>query len=138
MSTALLVIDVPHALCVGDYVVFEADRVIESVNAVLRRAREAGAMVMIVQHEEPDGPLTHGTAGWQLAAGLRVEAGDVHLRKTATESFHDTDLRARLAARGVTKLLICGLRANSACTRPPAGRSRSVTRSCSCRTPARP
>lgn len=109
MPTALLIIDVQHALCSGEYEAFESERVIGCINVVSRKARAAGAPVIVIQHEAPDGPLAYGTAGWQIAKGLVVQAGDVHVYKRATDSFHDTELQAVLNARGVEQLIICGL-----------------------------
>jgi nicotinamidase-related amidase len=109
MTTALLIIDVQHALCSGEYEAFEAQRVIERINLVSRKMRAAGAAVIVIQHEAVDGPLEHGTEGWKLAAGLDVQPADIYVRKRATDSFHGTDLQGILQARGVTELAICGL-----------------------------
>lgn len=109
MSTALLIIDVQQALCYGEYAAFEAARVIERINLVSRKARAAGAPVVVIQHESRGGPLDHGTDGWRLADGLDVQSTDILVRKTATDSFHNTELQSVLRARGVTRLVICGL-----------------------------
>src|SRR5512140_3106652 len=109
MKTALLIIDVQHALCSGEYEAFEAARVIDRINIVSRKARAAGAPVVVIQHEERGGPLEYATAGWRLAQGLEVLPADIYLRKRATDSFHNTELQAMLQARGITHLIICGL-----------------------------
>ena len=109
MTTALLIIDVQHGLCTGEYEAFEANRVIERINVVARKMREAGAPVVVIQHEAPDSPLEYGTKGWKLAAGLDVQPTDIRVRKKATDSFHNTELQAILQAHGVKKLAICGL-----------------------------
>ena len=109
MTIALLIIDVQHALCSGEYEAFECKRVIERINVVSRKMREAGASVVVIQHESPDGLLEYGTEGWNLAAGLDVQPTDIYVRKKASDSFHNTDLLAILQARGVKKLAICGL-----------------------------
>jgi nicotinamidase-related amidase len=109
MTTALLIIDVQHALCSGPYEAFEAARVIDRINSVSRKARERGAPVVVIQHQAAGGPLAHGTPGWQLAQGLDVEPGDILLHKRATDSFHQTELHALLQAHGVQDLVICGL-----------------------------
>lgn len=109
MSTALLIIDVQHVLCHGEYAGFDADRVIERINLVSRRVREAKGLVVVIQHESPSGPFLYGTEGWRLATGLETEAKDVLVRKTATDSFHNTPLHAILQERRVTQLIICGL-----------------------------
>lgn len=109
MHTALLVIDVQQALCAGEYQAFESERVIARINLVARKARAAGAPVVMIQHESQGGVLDHGTDGWRLADGLDVQPTDILLRKKATDSFHQTDLHSLLQAWGITRLIICGL-----------------------------
>jgi len=109
MKTALLVIDVQHALCVGDWAAFDIDGVVDRINAVARQARATGAPVLFVQHEEAGGPLAFDTGGWQLDARLDVEPRDLRLRKTGSDSFHETELSSRLQSLGITDLVVCGL-----------------------------
>ena len=109
MTTALLIIDVQQALCSGEYAAFEVQRVIERINLVSRMFRDAGAPVVIIQHESESGPLQHGTDGWKLANALEALATDTYIRKQASDSFHQTELQSVLLAQGVNKLVICGL-----------------------------
>ncbi len=109
MKTALLIIDVQHALCSGEYKAFESERVIERINHVARKVRAADAPVIVIQHESRNGPLDYGSDGWKLAAGLEVTPTDLLLRKTATDSFHQTALQAILEEHAVKQLIICGL-----------------------------
>ena len=109
MDTALLIIDVQQAICSGKYEAFDSRGVIERINHVSRLAREAGAPVVIIQHEEKSGPMAHGSDGWKLDPDLIAMPTDVYVRKEATDSFHNTDLQAVLEARGIRSLVICGL-----------------------------
>ena len=109
MTTALLIIDVQQILCSGEYEAFEFKRVIDRINLVARKVREAGATVVVIQHESVGGPMDYGSEGWKLAPGLDALPTDTYVRKTATDSFHNTDLQAVLQARGVKNLVICGL-----------------------------
>lgn len=111
MKSALLVIDVQHALCTGPWAAFDIDGVIDRINAVAAKARAAGAPVLWIQHED-DGPLRYGSDGWQLDQRLAVQPDDIRLRKTATDSFHKTELRALLQARDVGRLIVCGLQSD--------------------------
>lgn len=108
MNTALLVIDVQQLLCNGDEAAHDIERVIDRINGVAVRARAAGAPVFMIQHED-DGPLRHGSDGWQLDPRLSVQPDDLHLRKTACDSFHHTELQALLHARDIERLVVCGL-----------------------------
>ena len=112
MKSALLIIDVQQALCFGADAAFDIDQVIVRINAVAARARAAGVPVILIQHEDGSGPLEFRAAGWQLDARLAVGPTDVRLRKTATDSFHRTELQALLQARGVERLAVCGLQSD--------------------------
>ena len=108
MTTALLIIDVQRALCAGEYEVFDSRRVIDRINQVSRLARRAGAAVIIIQHEEESGSMAFGTEGWKLDPALETDPSDIYVRKTATDSFHNTALLGALQSRAITKLVICG------------------------------
>lgn len=112
MSTALLVIDMQRALCTGEDAAVGIGDVTMRINAVARQARAAGLPVVLVQHEDADGPLVHGSEGWQLADGLDVDAADLRLRKRTPDSFHNTALQAMLRERGITDLVVCGLQSD--------------------------
>lgn len=109
MKPALLIIDVQQALCVGDDGAHDIDAVVDRINGMASRARAAGAPVMFVQHEEGEGPLQHGHAGWQLYSRLEAQAGDPRIRKTLADSFHHTGLHDALQSRGIDTLVVCGL-----------------------------
>ncbi|WP_460122943.1 cysteine hydrolase family protein [Pseudomonas sp. S2_C03] len=109
MTSALLIIDVQQALCSGEYECFEIARVIDSINDLSARARTAGVPVVVIQHEEPDGPLVHAADGWQLATGLDVSPQDARVRKTTGDSFYQTSLQKLLPVQDFERLVICGL-----------------------------
>jgi len=112
MSSALLIIDMQHALCVGSDAAFDIESILQRINAVSTRARAAGLPVILVQHEEDSGDLQFDSAGWQLAKGLVTAADDVRVRKTTPDSFHQTELQAQLQQRGIDELVICGLQSD--------------------------
>jgi nicotinamidase-related amidase len=112
MSVALLVIDVQRALCEGEHATFDADGVIARINLAAARARATGKPVVFVQHETADGAFRHKSEGWQLARGLDVQPGDTCVRKTASDSFHRTELAAVLERLGVTRLAVSGMQSD--------------------------
>lgn len=112
MKTALLIIDVQDALCTGEWAMFEIDRVIETINGLSAKARLAGVPAVLVQHEEEEGPMQFGGAGWQLAQGLAVSPADARVRKKTPNSFHGTDLQALLQAQHIGRLIVCGLQSD--------------------------
>jgi nicotinamidase-related amidase len=112
MTSALLIIDVQQALCAGTDAAFDVERVIGRINEVSAWARAAGIPVVLIQHEADEGPLQFGARGWQLDERLQTAPGDVRLRKTATDSFHKTDLHGLLQSQAVERLIVCGLQSD--------------------------
>lgn len=108
MSTALLVIDVQRDLFDPAPRPFEADAVVQRINALADRARAAGVPVVYIQHEYREGLLVHGSEGWQLERGLRPAPTDTFVRKTTPDSFLRTNLQDLLDGRGVKTVVICG------------------------------
>lgn len=101
-----------QALCSGEEAVFGIDQVLARINGLVARSRAAGLPVVLVQHEEDEGSLVHGTEGWQLAEGLDVQAGDPRVRKTRPDSFHETKLKQLLDDEDVQHLVVCGLQSD--------------------------
>jgi nicotinamidase-related amidase len=108
-NAALLVIDVQQGLCEGEYTAFEAKALIQCINALAKKARAVKAPVIWVHHEEAEGLLQHGSAGWQLAKGLETDPKDILLRKTTPDSFLRTGLERLLKVHEVKTLVVCGL-----------------------------
>lgn len=86
--SALLIIDVQQILCTGKHIARDVDGVINRINLVSRKARAAGTLVVVIQHETKDGDMDYGTESWKLAPALEVHSSDVVLRKsTARQSL---------------------------------------------------
>jgi nicotinamidase-related amidase len=111
-TTALLVIDVQETLTFGEEAAFEGDRIVRNANVLIAAARAAGAPVVFTLHEEAEGPLVHGSPGWQLAKGLAAEPSDLRVRKTTADPYFRTDLEGRLRAYGVKRVVVCGLQSD--------------------------
>ncbi len=109
MKTAVLVIDVQQGLCEGEGKAHDCDGLIAKINQVTQQARVAGAPVIFIQHESSAGYLAHGSADWQLAQGLQIDASDIKLRKTTPDSFLRTSLGAVLTQHHIDHLVICGM-----------------------------
>lgn len=112
MKRAVLVVDVQRGLCEGEYATFDSAGVIDRINGVTARARAAGVLVVIIQHESQAGVLASGSDGWQLAPALQVASTDTVLRKTRTDSFDRTDLDAILRNNRVDELVVCGMQSD--------------------------
>ena len=102
----LLVIDMQQGLF--DNPRHQDARVIANVNRLADGVRARHGRVIYVQHDEPGSELEPGSAGWQLHADLTPTPHDSRVRKTACDSFLDTELGFLLAEQPVDRLLICG------------------------------
>lgn len=107
LRQAMLVIDVQQALCTGADAAWDCAGLIQRINQATTAARAAQLPVVWVQHEEPG--LEHGSAGWQLADGLRVASSDLRSYKTTGDAFWKTDLLPVLQQLGVQELVVCGM-----------------------------
>lgn len=112
MKPALLVIDLQRAMCSGEYAMADIDAVTDRINTLAEQARAAGAPVVLIQHEEPEGPLRFDAEGWQLSERFAAGPDDLRVRKTTPDSFHRTDLQRVLKERGVDRLVLCGLQSD--------------------------
>jgi nicotinamidase-related amidase len=109
MTTALLIVDVQQHLTFGAEAAPDAAALIARINGLARAARAHGRPVVLIQHEEAGSPLAHGSAGWELADGLDAQEGDLRVRKTQPSAFEGTPLHGLLQARGVQRVVVCGL-----------------------------
>lgn len=107
MKQALLIIDVQRALFDATPRPFEADAVVERINALSARARLAGVPVVFIQHEDARS-LVHDSEGWRLQAGLSVRPADNFIRKRTADSFLGTPLGELLTARNIGQVVVAG------------------------------
>jgi len=112
MTTALLIVDVQHLLCVGAEAAHAIGPVVERINRLSATARTLGLPVILVQHEEVDGPLRVGSEAWQLYDRLVTAADDLRVSKTYGDSFQATNLQSLLQARSVDRVIVCGLQSD--------------------------
>lgn len=104
--STLLVIDVQRGV-VQDAV--DVAGVIGRINTLLLRARDLGAPVIFVQHEEADDPqLTKGSPGWDFAEGLDIHEVDPVVAKTYRDAFAETTLDDMLKGFATKRLIITG------------------------------
>lgn len=107
-AQALVVVDVQRAFVSGPDAVPDHARLLRATNQLLDRARSAGALVVFLQNDGPEGaPDAPGTEGWVLA--LAVQPGEAALRKSEDDGFAETDLEARLRNVGAETIAVCGV-----------------------------
>lgn len=108
IAHALIVIDVQRAFVAGPDAVPEHKTLMEAVGLLLERARAAGAPVIFLQNDGPEGAADEpGTDGWALAFDVRP--GETVLRKTEDDGFEATALEALLREWSVEAVAVCGM-----------------------------
>lgn len=135
--TALLVVDMQNDFCsprgafgAGGKDVSAFTATIPPVARLLARCRDAGCTIAFTRILWPDGrsPRDHagairprlsmlvtgraiqrGSWGGEIVEELAPQADEIVVDKAGMSGFHGTDLDARLKARGVTTLILCGV-----------------------------
>jgi nicotinamidase-related amidase len=109
MRRALIIIDMQRGSFTEAAPRYDADGLVDRLNALADRVRQIGGLVVFVQHEGPDGDAHHPSQpGFDLLPELRVEPNDLRVRKRSCDAFLDTRLRDELVAASVGELIITG------------------------------
>ena len=113
MSTGLLVIDVQNDYFPGGRMEVPGSPVAAEKTADLLRAfRDAGHPVLHLQHVSKRPGATFmlpGTPGVEIHPAAGPRAGEAVLQKHFPNGFRETGLLDALRARGVDRLVICGM-----------------------------
>lgn len=112
MKKALLVIDMQVGLLHGPQAPLQGERVLANINALIAKARHAGAPIIVVRHTGPEGsPIARGSAFWQVVPTLAVDPhADHFIDKARPSCFFNTGLAQWLVDAGVGELVICGMK----------------------------
>jgi nicotinamidase-related amidase len=105
--TGLLIIDMQVGLFEGEAPCYDADGVVERINALASAVRAKGGPVVFVQHEN-EKAYAPGSRLWQLLPGLDRRPEDVGVGKRACDCFYQSDLESVLQSRGIHRLLVTG------------------------------
>jgi nicotinamidase-related amidase len=106
-NMALLVIDVQVGLIEGAEPVYQADPVLGRIAELIEKARAAGLPVVYAQVKDVGGV---GTPEWQIHPAVAPAANDLVIRKAWSDSFRETALHQELEARGITHLVVMGMK----------------------------
>jgi nicotinamidase-related amidase len=109
MTDALIVIDMQRGSFVNAPPKHDAVALVGRLNRLAAAVREAGGIVVYVQHDGlPGDPHHPDLPGWQILEALDVRADDPIVRKQSCDAFLDTSLEALLRARCVDRLIVTG------------------------------
>lgn len=124
-ESALLIIDMQEGLFRGPASLHSAEAVLSNVCVLIAKARQAHVPVFFARHTGPDdSPFSEQSPLTQLLSELNVNAQrDIVFIKKYPNCFRDTDLRHQLIKRGITQLVIAGMKtefcADSTCRAAP-------------------
>jgi nicotinamidase-related amidase len=86
------------------------DQVRGRIASLVRDARDQKLPIIFVQHDgDPGHRLETGTPGWEICDDLGRNADDIIVRKTACDSFYETELQSVLSERKIDHLVVAGL-----------------------------
>jgi len=105
-ATALIVMDMQKA----NMPIFDQDRVVAAIQALVREADAAGSPVVWVYSNDDDS--RPGEDVFELAPQFSPAPGHIRLVKTGTSAFSGTGLGDMLEERGVGRLVFCGVSSN--------------------------
>lgn len=118
MTTALLVIDVQESFRQRDtWADISAPDIADRIARLVQHAREDGDEVVWVLHEEPgSGTVFDPALGFvALLDGLCPTDAETVVRKTSHNAFTTTNLAQHLTSRGVTEVVVTGIRTEQCC-----------------------
>jgi nicotinamidase-related amidase len=118
MSSALIVIDVQDSFLQQPiWAVSSNPGIAARAGALADAARDRGEDVIWVLHAEPGsgGPFDPARRHVRLMDGLAARPGEPVLTKTSHNAFTTTRLQQILTMRGISDLVICGIRTEQCC-----------------------
>lgn len=106
MNLALIIVDMQVGLF-ENITRFDAEGVVQRINAISNTLRGLGGTVIFIQHEDK-GIHVPGSKGWQILPSLERTDEDPIIRKQACDAFYKTNLADELDQNNITKLILTG------------------------------
>ncbi|MFI6274904.1 isochorismatase family protein [Streptomyces sp. NPDC050988] len=113
MTRALIVIDVQESFRARPLWETTSDlKIADQVNRLVRLSRQAGDLVVWVLHSDPGsgGVFDPALGHVRLMEELERADGEPLIHKTSHNAFTTTNLQQLLTERGVSELIVCGIR----------------------------
>lgn len=107
--SAFLVIDTQVGFTSGKIPLYMKEQVLDTMQGLLDRARNANIHVAYTQFDGPPGhPAEPGTPGWEIDSHIRPTSIDSVFRKCSTDSFYRNNLHEHLQEIGVNHIYVIG------------------------------
>ena len=108
---ALLILDMQIGLFHGPDKPWAGEALLNTLNNLLSKARQAGAPIFLARHVGPPGsPFEQGSPLTQLVQELVLRGDEVIFEKSRPNAFVMTDLAERLQACGAQGVVIAGMK----------------------------
>ncbi|WP_372437220.1 cysteine hydrolase family protein [Pseudomonas chlororaphis subsp. aureofaciens] len=108
---ALLILDIQVGLVHGPEKPWRCTELLETVNALMEKARSAGAPIFLARHIGPAGsPIEPGSPLTLIAQELQLQGGEVIFEKRRPSAFEMTGLADNLRSCGATGVVITGMK----------------------------
>ena len=108
---ALLILDIQVGLVHGPEKPWRCEALLQTVNTLMDKARSARAPVFLARHIGPVGsPIEPGSPLTEVAQELKLLGDEVVFEKQRPNAFEMTDLADNLRSRGVTGVVITGMK----------------------------
>jgi nicotinamidase-related amidase len=118
-DTALLVIDAQESFRErpDEWSATANPQVLENIGRLVDHARSVGDRVVWVTHAEPgSGGVFDPALGFvRVVSDLDPRGDELAVTKTSINAFTSTDLQQQLAAAGIRRVVICGIRTEQCC-----------------------
>lgn len=118
MTRALIVLDVQESFRRRPlWSTISNPEIASDVDRLVRGARAGGDLVVWVLHAEPGSgtPFDPASGHVRLIEPLAPEPGEPVLTKTSHNAFTTTSLQRLLTQRGITEIVVCGIRTEQCC-----------------------
>lgn len=110
MTTAILIIDMQVGLIEGPPAAYRAEDTLKTVRRIIDQAHTTNIPVFYVQDQDVGAV---GSRRWQIHPAIAPTQSDIVLQKPWGDSFYKTNLQDRLAQRGITQLIIAGMKTDA-------------------------
>lgn len=107
-NEALLVIDMQAGLFGKSTPIHKADELLSNINSLIDAFHGNGLPVFFIRHTNASS-LAANTDEWQLHKSLHVQASDVLLNKSVSNSFKEKAILSALKERNIKSVVVTGL-----------------------------